>query len=357
MPLTPSIAPARGMKAKTIKGLLRRKFDDFLTSIEDETVRERVKNHTIITGGSIASMLLGEPVNDYDLYFTDVETVRLVARYYVDRFTKNPPPRFKDGRDIHIFVQEDKARVEPYTTHVRNGETGLWEPLARERVIPPRVKVVVKSAGIASEGGPETGYAYFEDPKGDRDPDAPQATAYVEEVFAGVDDPGESVLADDGDDKPKYRPVFLTSNAITLSDGIQLVLRFYGSVEDIHENFDFAHCTNAWDAGTGELTLRQPALEALLTRELRYQGSRYPLCSIFRTRKFIERGWTINAGQYLKMAMQLAAFDLTSISTLEDQLVGVDAAYFVEIIELLQRKFPDGVCPSAYLLEIVDRML
>ena len=48
--------------------------------------------------------------------------------------------------------------------------------------------------------------------------------------------------------KPKYRPVYLTSNAITLSDQIQIVIRFWGEVEEIHKNYDFAHCTCAWSS-------------------------------------------------------------------------------------------------------------
>jgi hypothetical protein len=56
--------------------------------------------------------------------------------------------------------------------------------------------------------------------------------------------------------------------------------------------------------------LRAEALESILTKELRYVGSRYPLCSVIRTRKFLARGWTINAGQYVKMCFQISQLDL-----------------------------------------------
>ena len=48
----------------------------------------------------------------------------------------------------------------------------------------------------------------------------------------------------------------------------------------------------------------------LLARQLVYQGSKYPICSMIRTRKFLQRGWHINAGQYLKMAFQVSELDL-----------------------------------------------
>lgn len=103
------------------------------------------------------------------------------------------------------------------------------------------------------------------------------------------------------------------------------------------------------------MILRPTALEALLARELRYVGSKYPLCSMIRVRKFVARGWSINAGQILKMAMQISALDLTDVKVLEDQLTGVDAAYFMEVMAKLKASDPEKV-NSAYLIEIVDRM-
>src|SRR3546814_2766082 len=49
----------------------------------------------------------------------------------------------------------------------------------------------------------------------------------------------------------------------------------------------------------------EPALDGLLRKELRYVGSKLPVCSLIRLRKFIRRGWVGNAGQILKMTMQV----------------------------------------------------
>jgi hypothetical protein len=103
------------------------------------------------------------------------------------------------------------------------------------------------------------------------------------------------------------------------------------------------------------LVLRPAALEALLSKELRYVGSKYPICSIVRLRKFIERGWRINAGQILKMAMQISELNLKDVTVLEDQLTGVDTAYFIQLLERLKEKDPEKV-DAAYLVEIIDRI-
>lgn len=314
----------RGMKAKTIRKLLRQAVDGWLDTIEDGAVKALAEKNTIVTGGCIASMLLGERVNDFDLYFKNKETTAAVAKYYVQRFER----KNQHGIAVPIMVDDEGDRV----------------------------RIVVKSAGVASADGAEKPYEYFE---GRADGEAGE---YLGEVMS---DPGEiqdayeeteaSALdaADDG--KPKHRPVFMSTNAITLSHRIQIVVRFYGEPDEIHKNYDFVHCTNYWTSWDGALTLRQPALEALLARELRYVGSLYPVCSVIRLRKFIKRGWTVNAGQILKMMMQVSALDLTDLKVLEDQLTGVDAAYFVELIGKLKAKNPEKV-ETAYLVEIIERM-
>ena len=93
----------------------------------------------------------------------------------------------------------------------------------------------------------------------------------------------------------------------------------------------------------------------MLTRELRYVGSKYPLCSLIRVRKFTSRGWTINAGQILKAVMQLQELNLKDPIVLQDQLTGVDAAYFIELMQKVREKDPDKV-DTAYLVEIIDRL-
>lgn len=181
----------------------------------------------------------------------------------------------------------------------------------------------------------------------------------------GVAGDDEDVLPEEGgqapvnEDKPKYRPVYLTSNAITLSDKIQIVIRFWGDVNEIHKNYDFAHCTCSWSSWDNELLLPQKALECIINKELYYIGSKYPLCSIIRARKFIGRGYTINAGQYLKMCLQLNELNLHDIETLKDQLVGVDSAYFntaIEFMEKRQKDEPNWQPDNSYLFEVVNRI-
>lgn len=306
------------MQEKTIKSILKRKLTDWLDSIKDnDSLKDLIRRDAIVTGGAIPSMLLGEQPNDFDVYFKTYETTKAVTEYYVEKFKQNPPSRFKNGDktvDIRVLLEDG------------------------------RIKIVIKSQGIAGESGVDN-YQYFEQPG--VDPSEPHE--FVENITKDKED---------ADSKgPKYRPVFLTSNAITLSDKIQIVIRFYGPVETIHENYDFVHCICSWDALTGNLVLPPSALISLINKRLKYKSSRYPLCSMIRTRKFLKLGWHIDAGQYVKMAWEISKLDLSNISVLEDQMVGVDSAYFQEVIDMLRSKSEHGKpIDSSYLMEIIDKV-
>lgn len=286
------------MKSTTIKKIINGKVKKWVESIDDTQVQSLVRKNTIVTGGCIASMLLNEPVNDYDIYFRNKETTEAVANYYLKKFKE------KHGAvSLSLEVTDEKIRIV-----TNNGHRGTTEG----------------DVAVLQNGDVEDEYD-----------DLNEKAQEVEDVT--------------------YRPVFISTNAITLSSKIQIVLRFFGEPEKIHEYFDFQHCTNYWTSWDGDLTLHPKALECLLSRELRYVGSKYPLCSLMRIRKFVKRGWTINAGQILKAAMQLNDMDLTDPRVLEDQLTGVDSAYFVQLIDKLKENDPERV-NAAYLVEIVDRL-
>ena len=156
----------------------------------------------------------------------------------------------------------------------------------------------------------------------------------------------------------EYRPQYFSPNAISLSNDLQIVLRFWGTPEQIHETFDYVHATNYYTTKDGLVT-NLKAIESLLTKQLKYQGSHYPLTSIIRSKKFIKRGFNMGAGEYLKMIYQVSLLDLNNPDVLEEQLIGVDVAYFAALIAILRGKFdvdPFFKMTMEYLVGIIDEV-
>jgi len=298
------------MKRKTIGKFLRRKFNEFLDSIDDPVVRREIKQNSMITGGSITSLFFHEDVNDYDVYFTDHKTCKLAAEYFVDQFNRSAK-----RADASVVVGKGTE-----------GD-GFYKPKYEH----DRISIHIPSDGVA--GDPQAGMA------GEQLGDTVEEFEQIEEE----------------EDRKGYEPVFLSQNAITLRGRVQLIIRFCGTPEQIHTNYDFAHCTNYWLSKDAKVYLNELALESMLTKELVYIGSKYPVCSLIRTRKFIKRGFSITAGTYLKMILQCNELDLFDIDVLEDQLTGVDSAYFMQVIAAVRSDNPEKL-NSAYLVEIIDRI-
>ena len=100
-----------GRKRSGIKRELIAKVNDWLETITDEAVREQARANVIVTGGSICSMLLGDPVNDYDMYFRNKETAVAVAHYYVNKFNANNKLDTEDGvHSVTPFVKVDSIQ-------------------------------------------------------------------------------------------------------------------------------------------------------------------------------------------------------------------------------------------------------
>lgn len=328
-----------GMKQSTIKRVIRRKLDDWIRSIESEVVRDVVRESAIVSGGCIASMLAEDKVNDYDVYFTSKSAALAVANYYVDKFNASNGKLPTTSAAPYNPVVKEEARM-----NVR-GE------------IEDRVVIYVKSAGAASEAPAE--YKYFE-----TRPEA-EADEFVESLHSADDllqdfeksplEGVEGLYKAVKEGKEKYRPVFFSENAITLSDRVQLIVRFYGEPGEILDNYDYAHCMCWYSYSTDHISVHEDALESILSKALIYKGSLYPVASVFRMRKFLSRGWRITAGQILKMLMQISKIDLEDPIVLREQLIGVDQAYMSQLLAELQSLDHKRV-DTVYLAKLIDEI-
>lgn len=304
------------MQTKTIAKVCRAKIDDWARSVEkagNKDIAELIRTKTLITGGALVSLLTGEEVNDFDIYLRDKDSAFKLAQYYVELFkTKNE--KWINGKVSQFEVQDAGDRI----------------------------KIIIKSAGVVAADGETTDspteYQYFEGTRGD------QAETFLQNLVS------HAAKEDKG-----YVPVFISDNAITISNKIQVVIRFFGEPEDIHKNYDFIHCTNTYCSWDNTVKLTLEAMESIRTKTLFYSGSLYPICSILRLRKFIARGWKINAGQVLKIIWQIKDLNLNDYDILREQLCGVDSAYFTEMLAILHNDKESGkTIDQTYISNLID---
>ena len=290
-------------------------------------IKQRLLKNSIVTGGCIASMLLKEKVNDFDIYFDSLPALLDVMEYFGSKTDALYLVAFEEGVELpeHNRVElpsgddEENDFIVPVPVKCNGIDYGIYSSLNGLRDHQHRIKYIslyYKSCGYWAAG---------EEDKKKAEKDGLTHTIR-----------------------------FASSNAITLTEKVQLVFRFFGPPEEIHKNYDFVHATNYWTYNSGLVTNTE-ALEAILARELIYKGSRFPLASIFRTRKFIQRGWTLHIANYVKMAFQLNDLDLTNIHTLREQLTGVDAAYLNGLIWQCEKS--NQPITSSYVCDLVDKLL
>lgn len=285
------------MQRKTIVKTIKKEVGLWLDSITDSTLREDVRKNLLVSGGCIASLYLQEKVNDYDIYIQDIVVAKRLAEYYAG---SDPRMVVLSGSDKETLMKEvEDKEVSAYTIAVRN--------LKEDQV---KIFFKDKNGGLAIE---------YED-----------------------------------ENLPLYRPVFYSPNAISLSDDIQIVLRFTGNAEAIHKNFDFVHATSYFTYNEGLVTTVE-VLESILSKTLKYRGSLYPVTSIIRIKKFLKRGWNISAGEMLKIMFQISELNLKDPYVLEEQLIGVDIAYFNRLIDILSTSKKESI-DSEFLNTIIDKV-
>lgn len=292
------------MNEKRIVQRLNIETKKWVETIQDEELKDKVRSNVVIAGGAITSLLEGETPNDYDVYIKDFDVLVELANYYAELWNKDG--RHKSKVTIQVDVPEPEGDVET-----------------------SKVICFITSEGVAGE-----------------EEEITKASAGTE---ANIE-VEENEVAD-------YRPVFFTDNAISLKGKIQLVLRFWGEPEKVISSFDYVHCTNYFDRGNQDLHISKDALMSILNKQLKYVGSQFPICSLFRMRKYMERGYTISAGEILKMAFQISNLDLTDINVLREQLIGVDTTYMIDLVDRLEQAQENNVdIDYTYVVDLIDEI-
>lgn len=154
---------------------------------------------------------------------------------------------------------------------------------------------------------------------------------------------------------------YITDNAYTFkrkSDKsrkmyqVQLITRFKGNAEKIHENFDFTITQGSYDFEFGSFILGPRFLADIGKRKLVFCGkSLFPICALYRTKKYGERGYKVPGSTLMHIALSIVRLEIKTYKQLKEQLHGVDTAYLQDLLN--SEKYDDAL-PVDYAMFLED---
>ncbi len=292
-----------GFNRKEITKILDSKITKFLDYYKIDL---KYKDNIIVTGGAIASLLLGETPSDYDLYFTNVD---VLEKLVIEKFT-NP---------IDFDTTEKKCEL-PTTWEIPKGNQKVTVvPGELHFAYDPKEKTDGPFSNIATISK-ET---------------LPLLPSWGHDAFYGKTlysvNTNEIIISSNHKDVPhstkSWKIARVSHYSISFIDSdtgkpdVQITA-YCGAPKHIHSNFDFIHCINYYNNLSG-LVYYPEAMESLLTKELKYIGTRYPLNTLGRIRKFVQRGWTISNMELLKIFYDISNLELETSEDWERQVPGI----------------------------------
>jgi hypothetical protein len=140
-----------------------------------------------------------------------------------------------------------------------------------------------------------------------------------------------------------FEPAVTTLNAITFKRKseksskvwtIQLITRFVGKPQEIFDWFDFTITHGCYQFSEGRFVLGNRFLPDLSKRKLVYSGSsQYPICAMYRTKKYVDRGYTLSGATIMHICLAIVQLKITNYKELKEQLMGIDTMYLRGLLE------------------------
>jgi hypothetical protein len=138
-------------------------------------------------------------------------------------------------------------------------------------------------------------------------------------------------------------PVFVSENAETYSRrnkgsnkkySVQLITRFTGPPSAIFSNFDFTITMGCYSFAEEGFVLHERFLADIAKRRLVYSGgSQFPICAMYRTKKYQARGYTLPGSTIMHIALSIVRLDIKGYKELKQQLLGIDTSMLQNLLD------------------------
>lgn len=162
--------------------------------------------------------------------------------------------------------------------------------------------------------------------------------------------------------KDNVYPVFLSHNALTLSNDVQIIFRFIGEPEEVFTTFDFEHCKTYWrpaplGVASGKTCFSGNSLECLAKGELLYtKQSRFILSAMSRMAKFVKRGWEMPPNSLVSLASSAAEVNWKDPKKLKEELLGIYGIDPETLTKILKASLTDETINLEKIIKILGEV-
>jgi len=137
---------------------------------------------------------------------------------------------------------------------------------------------------------------------------------------------------------------------------IQLIKKVCGDPYDVIFRFDYTICMAAYLPKLNKIILGDNFLYHLAGKELHYNIGKYPLASLWRAKKYIEKGFKFPAVELIKLALKMNEIRMNSYKDLKEQLEGIDTLFLKDLTDALFKE-GDTKFQMGKALEFMDEIL
>lgn len=107
---------------------------------------------------------------------------------------------------------------------------------------------------------------------------------------------------------------------------------------EVIRRFDFTICQGAFMADR-TFYLGEFFLQHLAQRRLVFNlTAEFPICSLYRTRKFIARGFVFSGVEAIKLGLAIQQLKIENYGDLKKQLLGIDTSFLKQLTDSLDSK-------------------
>jgi hypothetical protein len=133
---------------------------------------------------------------------------------------------------------------------------------------------------------------------------------------------------------------------------VQLITRFTGEPQKIFNDFDFTITHGAYRFKDDSFVFGERFFQDLAKRRLVYSGnSEYPICAMYRTKKYQAKGYTVPGSTIMHIALSIVRLKIETYGDLKKQLNGIDTLYLQNLLS--KEKYGDAI-PVDYAEFLMD---